>query len=74
MYTEAMNETTWDNVGQHFTADGKIIYRGLKVWNYNYEEDVVTQPVPYGNPAEPQWFYTEKGMFDGSRLTVRKPF
>lgn len=70
-----MNETTWDNVGHHHTADGKIIYRGLKVWNNNFEECVIDRPVPYGNPAEPQWFYTtDGGLFDGSRLSVRKPF
>lgn len=69
-----MEATTWDNVGEHTTADGHVIVEGLKVWNYNYEEDVVVQPQRWGNPAEPVWFHTEKGIFDGSRLTVRKPF
>lgn len=74
VYTHHMEATTWENVGTHTTSDGKIIFRGLQVWNSNFEEDVVVEPVRYGNPAEAQWFTTEKGIFDGSRLSVRRPF
>lgn len=63
-----MVKTTWNNVGKHYTQDGVLITPGLKVMNYNFDEDVVVEPVPYGNPSEPQWFYTEKGMFDGPRM------
>lgn len=63
-----MDKTTWDNVGKHYTSDGVLITEGMAVINYNFDADIVLKPVPYGNPAEPQWFYTQKGMFDGSRL------
>lgn len=67
-YSEAMNETTWENVGKHYTSNGVEITPGLRIRNYDYREDTVIKPSKYGNPNEPQWFITEKGVFDGSRM------
>jgi hypothetical protein len=68
-----MEPTTWDNVGQHYTADGVLIVPGLRIVNYDRRADTVIEPVRYGNPAEPQWFVTEHGIFDGSRMQAARP-
>lgn len=68
-----MEPTTWDNVGQHYTADGVLIVPGLRIINYDRRADTVIEPVRYGNPAEPQWFVTEHGIFDGSRMQAAPP-
>lgn len=60
-------ETTWDNVKDHY-AHGVKIVPGLRILDYDYKETSIVKPVPYGNPAEPQWFYTERGMVDVSRI------
>lgn len=69
-----MDKRTWENIPDQFTSDGVKIVPGLRVWDYDYKENVVIRPEPYGNVAEGVWFITERGkIFDGSRLSVRKP-
>lgn len=68
-------EQTWENIPDQFTSDGVKIVPGLKVWDYDYRENVVVEPVRYGNPAESVWFKCANNkIFDGSRLSVRRPW
>ena len=72
-----MEPITWENTDQHYTVDGHEIYAGLEVWNYNYsntlldsQKDRVIKPSQYNAG----WYITEQGVFDGSRLSVRRPW
>lgn len=64
-----------------YTSDGVPITPGLLVWNYNYDQDRVVrvghvedemiQGVPTGRTVT--WWRTERGLFDGSRMSVQHP-
>lgn len=63
------------------TDDGVPITPGLQVWNYNYDRDRVVsvghveleqiRGVQTGRTVT--WWRTERGLFDGSRLSVHHP-
>lgn len=68
-------EQTWDNIPDQFTSDGVKIVPGLEVWDYDYRQTKVVAPERYGNPGEEVWFRCENNKsFDGSRLSVRRPW
>ena len=59
-----------------YTSDGVVIKPGMKITNYNFDEDTVIRlhhvedERIMGKPTGKRiaWWITEKGIFDGSRM------
>lgn len=80
VYVYLMEQQTWESIPDQFTSDGVKIVPGLAVWDYDYNlnavKNEVVAPSPYPDASGVVWFQMKNNRknFDGSRLSVRRPW